>query len=129
MDADDFLGFDHLQVCCPRGAEEEARAFYGAVMGLVEVPKPEALAGRGGCWFRVGAAQGLHVGVLEPFAPSTKAHPAFQLRDRAALDALVARLEAAGCEVDWADVPIADSRCKVHAPFGNLLELLVGTTG
>jgi catechol 2,3-dioxygenase-like lactoylglutathione lyase family enzyme len=124
----EYEGFDHVQVCCPKGREDDARAFYGGVMGLPEVEKPEPLRARGGCWFRVGQ-QGLHVGVLEPFFPAPKAHPAFRLRDREALDQLVQRLERAGYGVDWADEPIADARCKVIDPFGNMLELLVGTTG
>jgi hypothetical protein len=42
---------------------------------------------------------------------------------------VVARLEQVGLTVEWADPPIADARCKVRDPFGNLIELLVGTTG
>lgn len=124
-----FEGYDHVQVCCPGGGEDAARAFYGGLLGLDEVQKPAELASRGGCWFRVGAGQGLHVGVLEPFAPATRAHPALRVRDVASLEALAARLREAGHEVAWAEVPIATARCKVTDPFGNLVELLVGTTG
>lgn len=125
----DFVGLDHVQVCCPRGGEDQARAFYGEVMGLVEVAKPEVMRARGGCWFQLGAGQGLHVGVLDPFAPATKAHPAIRVRDLATLERLVERIGSAGIEVEWADPPIADARCKLRDPFGNLIELLVGTTG
>ncbi len=124
-----FAGFDHVQVCCPPGGEDVARAFYGGVLGLTEVPKPDELAGRGGCWFQVGAGQGLHVGVLDPFAPSTKGHPALRVVDVPTLEALVQRVSDGGVDVEWADVPVADARCKLHDPFGNLVELLVGTTG
>ena len=126
---DEFIGYDHAQVCCPPGAEDEARAFYGDLLGLAEVAKPEPLAARGGCWFQVGAGQGLHVGVLDPFRPSTKAHPALRVRDVPTLERLVDRIAAAGFSCAWAEVPIADARCKVTDPFGNLVELLVGTTG
>lgn len=119
---------DHLQVCCPPGGEDLAREFYGGLLGLPEVSKPAPLAGGGGCWFRIGPV-GLHVGVLEPFVPATKAHPAIRIQTGAALDDLVERLEGAGFEVAWASEPIAEARCKVHDPFGNLVELLVGTTG
>lgn len=125
---EEYLGFDHVQVCCPPGGEDVARAFYGGVLGLPEVAKPASLVGRGGCWFRVGE-QGLHVGVLDPFVPAAKAHPAIRVRDVAVLEQVVARLAEAGHAVSWADVPIADARCKVHDPFLNLVELLVGTTG
>lgn len=124
-----FAGFDHIQVCCPPGCEDQARTFYGGVLGLDEVPKPAELASRGGCWFQVGAGQGLHIGVLDPFIPATKAHPALRVLDLDSLEALVDRIRDAGHQVVWADVPIADARCKVTDPFGNLIELLVGTTG
>jgi catechol 2,3-dioxygenase-like lactoylglutathione lyase family enzyme len=124
-----LLGFDHVQVCCPPGGEQLARSFYADVLGLAEVDRPLELASTGGCWFRVGAGQGLHVGVLDPFVPATRAHPAIRVRDVAILQQLVARIEAAGHVVTWAPVPIAEARCKVADPFGNLVELLVGTTG
>ena len=123
-----YLGFDHVQVCCPPGGEAQARAFYGEVLGLPEVEKPAEIAASGGCWFRVGA-QGLHVGVLDPFVASTKAHPAIRVNDVAILEALAERIEASGYRVEWAAVPVAEARCKVIDPFGNLVELLVGTTG
>jgi hypothetical protein len=124
-----FAGYDHVQVCCPPGGEGEARAFYGGLLGLREVPKPAELASRGGCWFDVGSGQGLHVGVLEPFAPATRAHPALRVVDVPSLEALAASLIEHGVPVEWADVPVAEARCKVRDPFGNLVELLVGTTG
>jgi len=65
------IGLDHVQVAAPPGCEAEARAFYGGLLGLEELEKPERLRARGGCWFRAGA-QELHVGVEEPFAPARK---------------------------------------------------------
>ena len=82
------LGIDHVQVAAPAGCEAAARAFYGVALGMAELPKPEAIRARGGCWFRAGA-QELHVGVEEPFAPARKAHPGFVVSD---LDAVRARL-------------------------------------
>ena len=79
-----ITGIDHVQVAIPRGTEDEARRFYGWVLGMTELAKPAALAGRGGCWFTAGSAV-LHLGVEEPFAPARKAHPAFVVDDLAAL--------------------------------------------
>lgn len=124
----EFDGFDHVQVCCPPGGEQAARAFWSGVLRLPEVAKPAGVAATGGCWFRVGG-QGLHVGVLEPFVPSEKAHPALRVHDVPTLEAIARRLEDAGHPVEWAVVPVAEARCKVRDPFGNLIELLVGTTG
>ena len=83
-----IVGYDHVQVAIPAGGEAAARAFYGGLLGMTEVAKPESLAGRGGCWFAAGTAV-LHLGVEEPFAPARKAHPAFTVDE---LEVLVARL-------------------------------------
>ena len=41
------VGVDHVQVAGPRGCEEAARRFYGDLLGLPELPKPELLRSRG----------------------------------------------------------------------------------
>ena len=53
---------------------------------MQELPKPEAIRGRGGVWFPAGE-QELHVGVEEPFAPARKAHPGLVVGDLAAIRA------------------------------------------
>ncbi len=118
-----ITGIDHVQVAAPPGCEPAARSFYGGLLELAEVDKPPALAARGGCWFAVGGQQ-LHVGVAQPFTPSAKAHPALDAGDRAALDTLAARLQAAGYTVQWDDVIAGTARFYVHDPFGNRLELV-----
>jgi len=116
------LGIDHVQVAAPRGRDDEARAFYGDLLGMDELPKPEAIRARGGCWFRAGA-QELHVGVEEPFSPARKAHPGFVVSD---LDAVRARFRAAGIDYeDDAKIEGTD-RLFVHDPFGNRLEVRRG---
>ena len=67
---------DHIQIAAPEGCEAAARDFYGALLGLRELEKPEPLRSRGGCWFECGAQQ-LHIGVERDFPPARKAHPAF----------------------------------------------------
>ena len=113
-----IIGIDHVQVAAPAGCEAEARAFYGALLGLDELPKPESLAGRGGCWFRAGG-QELHVGVEAPFAPARKAHPSFVAAD---LDGLASRLTAAGITVAYDDLIPGARRFQAADPFGNRLE-------
>jgi catechol 2,3-dioxygenase-like lactoylglutathione lyase family enzyme len=127
----------HVQVCCPRGGEEEARRFYAEGLGLSEVDKPAELAGRGGAWFRSYDDEGavtaeLHVGVEEPFAPARKAHPAFVLASVEVLTATVARLEGLGYPVDRSECGTFPGHRRVHVgdPHGNRVELLArsGTT-
>jgi catechol 2,3-dioxygenase-like lactoylglutathione lyase family enzyme len=113
-------GLDHVQLAAPRGCEEDARRFFGGLLGLEEIEKPEPLRARGGVWFRAGAQQ-LHIGVAEEFAPARKAHPAFAVDD---LDALAGRLESAGVAVEWDEALPDVRRFYVHDPWGNRLELL-----
>jgi catechol 2,3-dioxygenase-like lactoylglutathione lyase family enzyme len=114
-----ITGLDHVQVAMPRGAEDMARAFYGELLGMTELPKPAALARRGGCWFASGAAV-LHLGVEEPFAPAGKAHPAFLVQD---LDALQAALSQAGYDCVRSDGEVPGiRRFHTHDCFGNRIE-------
>src|SRR5438105_4147104 len=69
----------HVLLAMPRGREDEARRFYGDVLGLAELPKPSELVGRGGCWFTCGDRE-IHLGVEDPFTPARKAHPALVVR-------------------------------------------------
>lgn len=112
-------GIDHVQVAIPQGSEDAARAYYGTLLGMTEVPKPPALAARGGCWFTSGTAV-LHLGVEEPFAPARKAHPAFLVDD---LDTLEQQLTAAGhaCTRSDGELP-GVHRFHTFDPFGNRIE-------
>jgi catechol 2,3-dioxygenase-like lactoylglutathione lyase family enzyme len=118
-----IVGVDHVQVAAPPGCEPAARAFYADALGLAELPKPAALAGRGGCWFAAGDQQ-LHVGVASPFAAAAKAHPALRVSSPAALHELAAGLERAGYLIDWDGALPGRQRFYVHDPFGNRVELL-----
>ncbi len=119
----DIVGLDHVQVAAPSGCEAQARRFYGQLLGLPEVDKPEPLRGRGGAWFALGPDHQLHVGVQEPFAPAVKAHPALRVaQDR--LDAVATRLSAAGAEIVWDEALPGARRFYTADPWGNRLELL-----
>jgi catechol 2,3-dioxygenase-like lactoylglutathione lyase family enzyme len=114
------IGLHHLQLAMPPGGEEDARRFYGEVLGLEEVAKPPDLAKRGGCWFR-GPGLEIHLGVEQGFRAARKAHPAFLVED---LDALHRAFEELGVETRD-DMPLQGFR-RVYAsdPFGNRLEFL-----
>ncbi|MEM7244091.1 MAG: VOC family protein [Acidobacteriota bacterium] len=114
------LGLDHVQLAQPEGGEDQGRAFYGELLGLEELPKPEPLAGRGGLWFRCGSLQ-LHLGVEKDFRPAKKAHPCLIVGD---LDAVVARLSEAGHEAKEGEVLEGRRRAFTADPFGNRIELM-----
>jgi catechol 2,3-dioxygenase-like lactoylglutathione lyase family enzyme len=115
-----LLAIDHIQIAMPAGRETAARAFYAGVLGLMEVEKPAALAGRGGCWFESGGIK-VHLGVDPDFRPAQKAHPAFlvddlQAHERKALDA-AATVRRDGALEGY-------DRIHVFDPFGNRIELM-----
>ncbi|HEX6185821.1 MAG TPA: VOC family protein [Pyrinomonadaceae bacterium] len=118
-----FGRLDHVQVCIPRGAEAEAREFYGGLLGLEEIEKPEVLKGNGGMWYGVADIQ-LHVGVEDAVAPS-KRHPAFEVEDAKGVRAY---LERSGVRTkDEPDVPGVVHRFSFFDPFDNRFELLEKT--
>ena len=116
-------GIDHVLLSMPRGGEDAARAFYGEVLGLREVPKPPPLNTHGGCWFvePANSAISIHLGVEEPFVPARKAHVALLIDD---LDALRTRLREAGAVTRDDDADIGVRRFYAFDPFGNRLELI-----
>jgi catechol 2,3-dioxygenase-like lactoylglutathione lyase family enzyme len=115
-----IVGLDHVQFTLPPGKEADADDFYVSVLGFETEEKPPVLAARGGRWYRSGSAR-FHLGADTGFRPAVRAHPAFLVED---LDALVARLAAAGFEVEWDDLVEGVARCYVQDPFGNRLELV-----
>ena len=123
-----IVGLDHVQVAAPPGCEREARRFYGSVLGLEEVAKPEPLAARGGVWFAVGSGQQLHVGVAEDFTPALKAHPGLAVVS-GSLETLAERLVEAGCDVRWDAALPGAARFYVDDPWGNRLELVESGSG
>jgi catechol 2,3-dioxygenase-like lactoylglutathione lyase family enzyme len=112
---------NHVMVTIPKGAEDQARAFYCDLLGLAEIPKPESLAGRGGFWLALGELQ-IHVGVEDGInRAATKAHFAYEVDDLAAWrDKLAAHGFPA---LESTPIP-GYERFEFRDPFGNRLELI-----
>lgn len=115
-----IVGLDHVQLAMPIDGEEAARAFYGGVCGLTEVPKPTPLAKRGGCWF-TGSNVTIHLGVEHDFTPARKAHPAFRVTDLTAAQQV---FEAAAITITPDETVPQVHRFYVTDPFGNRIEFL-----
>lgn len=111
---------DHVQLAMPAGLESEAVAFYEGVLGIPQVPKPDHLAARGGCWFEDGGLK-VHLGVDADFRPAAKAHPAFIVDD---VRSLAAAVVAAGFSVNDDEPLDGFDRVYVTDPFGNRIELM-----
>ena len=111
---------DHVQLAMPAGAEPKARAFYGELLELHELPKPAEIASRGGVWFQCGSLQ-LHLGIESDFRPAKKAHPALAIEGYAEL--LAALVETGYEVIEDTSIP-AVTRCFTFDPFGNRIELI-----
>ncbi|MFQ6386579.1 glyoxalase [Priestia aryabhattai] len=111
---------DHIQLAAPPNSESEARHFFGTVLGLTEVEKPESLKKRGGVWFEFGSYQ-LHIGVEPAFSPAKKAHPGFFVKN---LTALKDHLTSFGISfIEDQNIPGVE-RIYVADPFDNRIEFL-----
>lgn len=114
------LHLDHVQLAMPAEGEADAVAFYEGVLGIPQVPKPEHLARRGGCWFERDGPK-IHLGVDADFHPATKAHPAFVVDG---VRRLAAAIAAAGFDVSDDEPLDGFDRVDVTDPFGNRIELM-----
>ena len=116
-----MIAVHHVQVSIPIGAEDAARDFYCGIMGMVEVPKPASLAGRGGFWLQLGDVQ-VHFGTEDGVERGkTKGHVAYQVTG---LEGWRTKLKQAGCDVRTG-IPIPGyDRFEFRDPFGNRVEFL-----
>lgn len=114
-----FKRLDHIQICIPGGKENEARQFYGGVIGLAEIPKPAALAQNGAIWFQAGDIQ-LHIGA-ENGNNASKRHPAFEVTD---INSARIQLEKNGVKIIEKIAVPGRSRFSFLDPFENKIELL-----
>ena len=112
-------GIAHVQFSITPGGEDLARFFYGGILGMPEIPKPDSLADRGGVWFACGDQQ-IHCGVEETVAESRR-HAALVTND---LDGLRTALEREGFPTATdRDLP-GYRRFYTVDPFGNRVELM-----
>lgn len=114
----------HVQVAMPVGGEDRARWFYGEVLGLREIEKPDSLRGRGGVWFQSGNLQ-IHLGVEAEFIPARKAHVGYAVEG---IDVVRGRFVEAGIRVIDDDALPGFARFYSADPFGNRVEILEPVT-
>jgi catechol 2,3-dioxygenase-like lactoylglutathione lyase family enzyme len=103
-----------------------SRHFYGTLLGLAEIPRPEM--GIAGAWFSTGDGElhliarppGAAVGAAPPRVTPLANHTALQIDD---YDAAVAELRAAGLEV--VEAGRERGQCWIGDPDGNVIELIV----
>jgi catechol 2,3-dioxygenase-like lactoylglutathione lyase family enzyme len=112
----------HVNVTVPRALESQAKHFYGVVMGLQEIPKPEESRARGGAWYQVGPLQ-LHLSIEDGLDEGciSKRHVCYTVADLAQAEE---KFRDAGVEILPDDIPTPGwSRFYVRDPGGNRLEI------
>lgn len=111
----------HVNVTVPANLETATKNFYGTVLGLEELPKPEGTR-QSGAWYQIGPVQ-LHLSV-EDVADrqfSTR-HICLNVSD---LSAAEERFRGAGVAIIPDDRPIAGTlRFYVRDPGGNQIEIV-----
>ncbi|MEO8210603.1 MAG: VOC family protein [bacterium] len=117
-----FRRLDHIQICIPKGKEDEARKFYTGILGLKELPKPAELIPNGGLWYKIAGIQ-LHIGT-EDETSKTKRHPAFEIEN---IIKVKKYLEEKGITIkEEIQIP-GQKRFSFYDPFSNRIELLEKT--
>lgn len=111
-----FKRLDHVFLCVPEGAKQQALEFYSQVLGLTEIPGDHP---RGAIWFQIGDIQ-LHINE-ENGGNYSMRHPAFEITN---LSATKEYLKNKGVEVTYSSDIEGRERFFFRDPFDNRIELL-----
>lgn len=115
----EFERLDHVMLCIPEGTEEQARDFYGKVLGLQELTDLGYPLPKRAIWFQVGDVQ-LHIRA-EGEQQLSERHPAFQVKNLAEAEKV---LTAQGVTVKHESIIPDRIRFSFRDPFGNRIELI-----
>jgi catechol 2,3-dioxygenase-like lactoylglutathione lyase family enzyme len=112
-----IISVNHVNVTVPAAQEANARHFYGVVLGLPQIPKPEGPRQSIGAWYQLGGTQ-LHLSIEDDVQnDASDRHVCYQVAD---LHVAMGQLREAGINI----TPDRDqSRFFVRDPGGNLIEI------
>jgi catechol 2,3-dioxygenase-like lactoylglutathione lyase family enzyme len=115
------VALNHVNVTVPTHLEAAAKHFYGAVLGLRQIPKPAGPRQNIGEWYELGVVQ-LHLSVEDRVTnAASDRHVCYVVADIAVAER---HLRDAGTEIIPDPRPIAGTkRFYVRDPGGNLIEL------
>ena len=113
----------HTSVPMTPGGDDEARAFYGDVLGMREIPKPEGLAAMTVVWFAANEdGDEVHVFQEETMGSNSAVqHLCLEVDD---IEGYKTRLRQHGYEFRIPEEIHNRPRLFVRDPFENLLELV-----
>lgn len=112
---------DHIQITSPPELEDKMLFFYGTVLGLTELKKPEELRANGGAWYLLGDIQ-LHVSTENDARNSaSRRHICFRVQN---LSAFEEHLKAHKVAIIPDRQPMAGcDRFYLRDPGGNRIEI------
>jgi catechol 2,3-dioxygenase-like lactoylglutathione lyase family enzyme len=116
-----ILGVNHVNVTVPSALEDAAKHFYGVVLGLPQIPKPEGPRQNVGAWYQLGQTQ-LHLS-LEDSGDNyaSDRHVCYLVDD---IPGAKLHFSKAGLEIIPEERPQkGTSRFFVRDPGGNLIEI------
>jgi catechol 2,3-dioxygenase-like lactoylglutathione lyase family enzyme len=116
-----LVGINHVNVTVPAALELASKQFYGDVLGLRQIPKPEGPRKNVGAWYEVGGLQ-LHLSIEDDAQNrASERHICYQVADIAHAKL---HFQNAGIEVIPDQDPLRGrSRFFVRDPGGNLIEV------
>ena len=119
------LGVNHVNVTVPAAFETEARHFYGVVLGLRQIPKPEGTRKNIGAWYQLGRIQ-LHLSIEDGVDnQASERHVCYQVADIAGAEL---HFRASAIEVIVDPNPAGGgSRFFIRDPGANLIEITEAT--
>ena len=109
----------HVSITRPHGSDEEARRFYGEVLGLTEIAVPETLRDMDLIWYQVGTDELHLVGEDNPNNGNSGRHFTIEVDD---LEALRRQLASAGVAIQVVTPIPGRPRFFATDPFGNGIE-------
>ena len=113
---------NHVNVTVPKSAEEASKQFYGSVLGLREIPKPEGSRVGVGAWYQLDGVQ-LHLSVEDGVGDNnaSRRHVCLMVVNLAHAEQ---QLSGAGFEILPDERPVVGwLRFYVRDPGGNLIEI------
>ena len=118
---------NHVNVTVPAALEQAAKHFYGTVLGLRQIPKPEGTRQSMGAWFELGGIQ-LHLSIEDDVQnEASERHVCYQVADANGAEL---RFRDAGVEIIPDKRPVkGTTRFFVRDPGGNMLEITQGNAG
>ena len=122
-----IIEVNHVNVTVPAALEQAAKHFYGTVLALRQIPKPEGTRQYVGAWYELGRIH-LHLSIEENVRnEASERHVCYQVADAASAEL---HFRNAGIEIIPDERPVkGTSRFFVRDPGGNMIEITEGKAG